>query len=270
MKRNYLLALLLAALVSMAGPIGASGRSSSDRNSAAPSARWSVYAQGGISQAAGVSYENINARNTYGVSPAAGGGVDFSIRPWVRVGAEHLWTEYRRERRFSDLDSGVMPVQAYGNYIMTVNRTHLGIGLNPLGGKPRGFNIWAGTGFGYMFGKGNEYGIWFNSTVTQGGKTYPLSPDVVLGNESNLTVTGNVRATNNHVSFNSFYVPLSLHVEVDLGRQFAIGLKGGTDWLVGASGDAPRNLVHALMTLRFNFVPGVSKALRQYHGSVTR
>lgn len=49
---------------------------------------WSIYAEGGLSWATDVWYQNLNAKRSYNQSPAAGGGIDFTIRPWVRVGLE--------------------------------------------------------------------------------------------------------------------------------------------------------------------------------------
>ena len=43
---------------------------------------WSVYAQGGLSWATGVWYSNHDAKKSYKLAPAVGGGVDFTIRPW--------------------------------------------------------------------------------------------------------------------------------------------------------------------------------------------
>ena len=74
--------------------------------------------QGGLSWATGVWYENVNAKKSYGMAPAVGGGVDYTIRPWVRVGAEYMWSRYRREQRLSSLDAAQMPIKAYGNYLM--------------------------------------------------------------------------------------------------------------------------------------------------------
>ena len=58
---------------------------------------WSIYAQGGLSWANGVWYPNIDAKSSYKQSPAVGGGIDFTIRPWVRIGADYIWSRYRRE-----------------------------------------------------------------------------------------------------------------------------------------------------------------------------
>ena len=75
----------------------------------------SIYAQGGLSWASGVGYENINARKSFDMAPALGLGLDFTIRPWVRVGAEYMWAKYRREQQSSSLDATSMPIKAYGN-----------------------------------------------------------------------------------------------------------------------------------------------------------
>ena len=66
---------------------------------------WSIYAEGGLSWATDVWYQNRNAKRSYNQSPAVGGGIDFTIRPWVRVGVEYLWSRYRREQRFSSLNT---------------------------------------------------------------------------------------------------------------------------------------------------------------------
>ena len=70
-----------------------------DLNSELRHRTWSVYAQGGLSWATGVWYRNLDAKRSYRQSAAAGGGFDFTIRPWVRVGAEYIWSRYRREQR---------------------------------------------------------------------------------------------------------------------------------------------------------------------------
>ncbi|WP_314969774.1 hypothetical protein [Phocaeicola abscessus] len=106
-----------------------------DQNSELHTRTWSIYAQGGLSWANDVWYQNLDAKRSYQQSPTVGGGIDFTIRPWVRVGAEYLWSRYRREQWL---------------------------------------NIWVGTGAGYTFAKGNEYGIYISNTQTQGGQTTPI------------------------------------------------------------------------------------------------
>ena len=240
-----------------------------DLNSELRHRTWSVYAQGGLSWATGVWYRNIDAKRSYRQSAAAGGGVDLTIRPWVRVGAEYIWSRYRREQRLSALDAETMPVKAYGNYMMNLHNAKLGVGLNLMEIWPerqaQWLNIWAGTGAGYTFGRGNEYGIHFSNTLTQGGQTTPLTGGASISNDDAITITGNVRTTNRHERFNTFYIPASLHVEADLGRRLTVGLKGEMDWLLNRGDIAPKGYAFALVTLRYNLVPSRARVQRAYY-----
>ena len=240
-----------------------------DLNSELRHRTWSFYTQGGLSWATGVWYRNIDAKRSYRQSAAAGGGVDFTIRPWVRVGAEYIWSRYRREQRLSALDAETMPVKAYGNYMMNLHNAKLGVGLNLMEIWPerraQWLNIWAGTGAGYTFGRGNEYGIHFSNTLTQGGQTTPLTGGASISNDDAITITGNVRTTNRHERFNAFYIPASLHVEADLCRRLTVGLKGEMDWLLNRGDIAPKGYAFALVTLRYNLVPSRARVQRAYY-----
>ena len=240
-----------------------------DRNSELRTRTWSVYAQGGLSWATDVWYQNLDAKRSYKQSPAVGGGIDFTIRPWVRVGAEYLWSRYRREQRFSTLDTKTMPVKVYGNYLMNYHNAKLGVGFNLMELWPRRraqwLNIWLGTGVGYTFARGNEYGIYISNTQTQGGQTTPIGDGTTIGNDSEITITGNVRTTNRHEKFNTLYVPASLHIEADVSRRFTVGLKGEADWLLNRKDIAPKNLIFALATVRYNFVASRAKVQRAYY-----
>lgn len=230
---------------------------------------WSIYAQGGLSWATDVWYQSLDAKRSYKQSPAVGGGVDFTIRPWVRVGAEYLWSRYRREQRFSTLDTRSVPVKAYGNYLMNYHNAKLGVGFNVMELWPdrqaRWLNIWAGTGVGYTLARGNEYGIYFSTTQTQDGTTVAIGDKAAVNNSSAVTITGNVRTENRHEKFGKPYIPASLHVEADVSRQFTVGVKGEMDWLLNRKEIAPKNLVLALATIRYHFVPGKAKAMKRYH-----
>ena len=242
-----------------------------DLNSELRHRTWSFYTQGGLSWATGVWYRNIDAKRSYRQSAAAGGGVDLTIRPWVRVGAEYIWSRYRREQRLSALDAETMPVKAYGNYMMNIHNAKLGVGLNLMEIWPerraQWLNIWAGTGAGYTFGRGNEYGIHFSNTLTltQGGQTTPLTGGASISNDDAITITGNVRTTNRHERFNAFYIPASLHVEADLCRRLTVGLKGEMDWLLNRGDIAPKGYAFALVTLRYNLVPSRARVQRAYY-----
>ena len=230
---------------------------------------WSIYAQGGLSWATGVWYENVNAKKSYGMAPAVGGGVDYTIRPWVRVGAEYMWSRYRREQRLSSLDVAQMPIKAYGNYLMNYHNAKLGVGFNFMEFWPRRqaqwLNIWVGTGAGYMMAKGNEYGIYFNTTITENGTSKPATGDINIDNNSSVSIQGNVRTTNEHSSFNKLYIPLSLHMEFDVTRRFTIGVKGEMDFVMKREDIAPKNLLFGMATVRYNIVPSRAQKMQAYY-----
>lgn len=255
------LAFLLTAIVVASAQAqtddGSDKQAPRDRNSELRTRTWSIYTEGGLSWATDVWYQSIDAKRSYKQSPAVGGGVDFTIRPWVRVGAEYLWSRYRREQRFSTLDTKTMPIKGYGNYLMNYHNAKLGVGLNLMELWPnrpaQWFNIWASTGIGYTFARGNEYDVTFGNTQ-QGATTSAM---------------GNVRTANHHESFKTFYVPTSLHIEADVSRYITVGVKGEMDWLLNRKDITPKNYVIGLATVRYNFVASRISGLKgHYEGKI--
>lgn len=230
---------------------------------------WSLYTQAGMSWTTGVWYTNLNAKQSYGIAPAVGGGLDFTIRPWIRVGAEYIWSRYRREQRMATLDAKTMPIKVYGNYLVNFHNAKLGAGLNFMELWPRRgaqwLNVWLGTGVGYTFAQGNEYHFLLNNTLNQGGKIIPLLNGSKISNEGTLTFSGRVRTANRYEEFQNFYIPASLHIEADVSRQFTLGLKGEMDWLLNRKNITPENFIFALATVRYNFVRSEAHALRGYY-----
>ena len=234
---------------------------------------WSIYAQGGLSWVNGLWYESVNAKKSYSLSPAVGGGIDYTIRPWVRVGAEYLWSRYRGEQQISSLNATSMPMKAYGNYLVNYHNAKLGLGLNFMelwpNRKAQWFNVWVGTGVGYMMAKGNEYTLSISNTITQDGVTSPITGNVTLDNSSSATVQGHVKSTNEHSSFNKLYIPLSLHMEFDVTRRFTLGVKGEMDFVMNREDIAPKNLIFGLATARYNFVASRAQKMQAYYdGSI--
>ena len=234
---------------------------------------WSIYAQGGLSWVNGLWYQNVDAKKSYSLSPAVGGGIDYTIRPWVRVGAEYLWSRYRGEQQFAKVDATSMPAKAYGNYLMNYHNAKLGVGLNFMelwpNRKAQWFNVWVGTGVGYMMAKGNEYALSFSNTITQDGVSKPVTGDVTIGNGSSATIQGHVKSTNEHSSFNKLYIPLSLHMEFDVTRRLTLGVKGEMDFVMNRGDIAPKNLIFGLATARYNFVASRAQKMQAYYdGSI--
>mgnify|MGYP002673233781 CR=1 FL=1 len=230
---------------------------------------WSIYAQGGLSWATGVWYQNLDAKKSYKQSPAVGGGIDFTIRPWIRVGADYIWSRYRREQRFDKLDTDASPAKTYGNYVINTHNVKLGVQFNFMefwpNRKPQWLNIWMGTGLGGTFARGNEYGIWVGNTVSENGNTKPFFGDINISNDATVTVTGKVATVNRREKFDKLFIPATLHIEADVSRQFTLGLKGEMDWLLNRQEVAPKNLIYALATVRYNFVKSRARKLRNYY-----
>lgn len=230
---------------------------------------WSIYAQGGLSWANGVWYPNIDAKSSYKQSPAVGGGIDFTIRPWVRIGADYIWSRYRREQRFDKLDTQASPAKTYGNYVMNTHNVKVGAQFNFMefwpNRKPQWLNIWMGTGLGGTFARGNEYGIWIGNTISENGNTTAFFGDMNISNDATVTITGKVATVNRREKFNKLFIPATLHIEADVSRQFTLGLKGEVDWLLNRKEVAPKNLIYALATVRYNFVRSRASKDREFY-----
>ena len=230
---------------------------------------WSIYAQGGLSWANGVWYPNIDAKSSYKQSPAVGGGIDFTIRPWVRIGADYIWSRYRREQRFETIDTKVMPVKTYGNYMMNTHNIKLGVQFNFMefwpARKAQWLNIWLGTGLGGTLARGNEYGMWVNNTMTENGTSKPVGGNVNINNDGTVTISGKVSTANRHENFDKLYIPATLHIEADVSRQFTLGVKGEMDWLLNRKEIAPKHLIYAMATVRYNFVQSRARKLSNYY-----
>ena len=270
------LLLLLGSLMSTSMWAQADGNSlmqvQRDQNSELRTRTWSIYAQGGLSWATDVWYQNVNANGSYRQSPVLGGGVDFTFRPWIRIGAEYIGSSYRREQNLSSIDFSSLPAKTYGNYLMNFHNAKIGAQFNLMEFWPQRrahwLNIWGGTGFGYSFGSGNEYGIFISNTLTQNGVTTPLTDGSAVLNDSEITITGNVRTTNRHENYNAPFIPATLHIEADLNPRLTIGLKGEMDWLFNRQDIAPKSLCYVMATLRYNFVQSSARAQRKHYEGV--
>ena len=240
-----------------------------DTNKELRTRTWSIYAQGGLSWATGVWYQNLDAKKSYKQSPAVGGGFDFTIRPWVRIGADYIWSRYRREQRFDKLDTQTSPTKSYGNYVMNTHNVKVGAQFNFMefwpNRKPQWLNIWMGTGLGGTFARGNEYGIWIGNTISENGNTTAFFGDMNISNDATVTITGKVATVNRREKFNKLFIPATLHIEADVSRQFTLGLKGEVDWLLNRKEVAPKNLIYALATVRYNFVRSRASKEREFY-----
>ena len=131
--------------------------------------------------------------------------------------------------------------------------------------KPQWLNIWMGTGLGGTFARGNEYGIWIGNTISENGNTTAFFGDMNISNDATVTITGKVATVNRREKFNKLFIPATLHIEADVSRQFTLGLKGEVDWLLNRKEVAPKNLIYALATVRYNFVRSRASKEREFY-----
>ncbi|MBO4656410.1 MAG: OmpA family protein [Bacteroidales bacterium] len=206
---------------------------------------WSPYVKGGVSLATGGDFKNINADWPTYLAPMAGLGIDYNILPWVRVGLGYEASLYKREQRLGAIEAdgttfrnlGVL----YHGVDLTADFNIMEIWKNR---ACKAFNIYLGTGVGYMFAYGNRYDIkmGFNETVdpTPNTDTYKIETWVTAHNEP--------------VKFGSPYIPANLSFEYDINPRLTLGLEAGVRYLLGNSEYMPKLVENLGVTLRWNIV----------------
>lgn len=184
---------------------------------------WSIYVQGGASWADGVDMQNVNAAAGTLTNPLVGGGLNYNIRPWLRLRLNYEFSQYGREQRFAEYqpistdflkNQGMTLVEsgggkAYSKMWTQFHAADFSVEFNIAelwqNRKAQWLNAYLGTGFGYMMANGNSY-------------------------ESTSWLT----AHNTRHAFNSPYVPATLSLEFDVTPRFTIcgeaSVEGATDY----------------------------------------
>ena len=220
-----------------------------------------LYLRGGTAWATGGSIAEWSQACTP-VQILGGAGLSWNIRPWVRLGLNYDYTYSSRNRYYNELQPEGPAVEAGEG--MVVNNSQGGVFYRRYNAGMHGvdlsgdfnlmelfknrsdkgwFNIYVGTGFGWMLGTGN---VW--STSTGHSSISGPSSDGTFGN---ISTESWVKGLNQECKFNSPYVPARLSVEFNVLPQMAIGLEGGYKFLCKNMDLAPRNLFSAGITLRF-------------------
>ena len=212
---------------------------------------WSVYAQGGVSFATGGDMlKNTNTVRGVEIAPFVGGGVNYNIRPWVRLGLNYAFSKYQREQRLSQIEADGT---AYRDQRMLYHDVDLTGEFNILELWPsrqnKRLNIYLGTGFGCMFAKGSAYDIRMGTVET----------DKSTSTRDDITWQAWLKAKNSHSYGNSFYIPARLNVEYDLSPNWTIGAKGECNFLLKKRDYLPAQTELAGVLVRYNFVPGNGK-----------
>lgn len=227
----------------------------------------SIYGQGGTSWATGTDFENVNASTGTTIAPLVGVGVNYYIRPEVRLGLNYEFSKFKREQRFdtfqpvesmlelsqfpelTDKDGGIAyrnQWTQYHNIDLTAEYNIMGLWKNR---SDKAFNLYVGTGIGVMFARGNTYTLGMGSELWVDPNNY-VNGSQVSDNWASLSW---VKAFNNRHSFNSLYVPLVLSAEYDLSTQWTLGVKGEYKFLFSSDDMAPNGVITTGVTVRYNF-----------------
>ncbi len=241
----------------------------------------SVYGMGGASWVSGLEFKNVDATTGTTTSPMVGAGIDFTFRPWIRMGANYKFSTYKREHRFDNFVADGSTVRSdqidEGNtqlsrseggtafesrkYLsqsadLTVEFNFLELWKNR---QDRRFNLWLGTGIGWMWNRGTNYKLqmgtneWTDPSNTQGGVTV----------KDNYSIESYVKASNLRRKYDSPYIPGVVWLEFDIIPQLSIGAKGGADIMLKRRTDRIDYNYYAGLTLRYNIV-GKKNGVRSY------
>ena len=231
---------------------------------------WSLYVQGGASWGVNVPYTNVNPSFGTNTSPLFGGGVNYNIRPWVRLGLNYGWSWVQREQRYNSVQQMNYPGSRpeYTNIPWTSQKgglvysdyrfNHHDIDLtaefnlaelNPKR-KAKWFNVYLGTGVGLMLGNGRIYDLsmgfaeYEDPTNNQGGVQ-------VADNWSYASWLYGKNSTFGAV--NRAYIPATLNIEFDVNPSLTLGIKGQYDFIINPGTVAPKGIANAAITIRYNF-----------------
>ncbi len=234
---------------------------------------WSVYVQGGASWATGLKFKSINPAAGTSVAPEVGLGVNYNLRPWVRLGLNYEFSKYKREQRLEDLEALDPSFNPYnpsynGHASGFINKTNnSGTAYRQLWNmyhnvdltaefnimelwpnrKCTKFNLYAGTGIGMMFARGNTYSISMGSEQWE-------SPNNAVDNTDNWVSYTWLEASNSRHHYNALYMPVVLSVEYDVMPQLTLGVKGQYKAIFSSNDFAPDGLEAAAVVVRYNFV----------------
>lgn len=229
---------------------------------------WSIYAQGGASWANGTDMQNVNASASTLTNPLVGGGLNYNVKPWLRLGLNYEFSTYAREQRFSEYqpvpganleNTGMTLVEqggglAYSKMWTQFHAADFSVEFNLAeiwpDRKAQWFNAYLGTGIGYMMTNGNLYDISMGYAVWSDPKN--VVNGVTVGNSYESTSW--LKAHNTRHGYQTPYVPATLSLEFDVTPRFTIGAKGGLMYLLGSGDFSPKFVETAGIVLRLNLI----------------
>lgn len=249
---------------------------------------WSIYGQGGVSWATGLEFQNVNPSTATSIAPELGAGVNYNLRPWIRLGLNYEFSKYKREQRFNALQP-VAPTldipgfnlaennggMAYRKMWTQYHNADFTIDFNVVqllwnNRKSGRFNLYLGSGIGMMFANGNTYAIGMGDERWVDPNNYAAEHQV----KDNWASLAWVTVDNNRHHFEERYVPIVLTAEYDVSSRVTLGVKGQYKSLISPEAAlAPDALCAAAFVVRYNILGprhGVSSYKRKYEELVRK
>jgi len=239
---SKVLTLTCALLLSVAASAQVSDYSQLRTNS------WSVYGLGGVSAVTGDRLMgNVNASSDTYVAPMVGAGVNYNIRPWVRLGLGYETSKYLREQRWDKVQADGL---SYRSLEVAHHDVEFDVDFNLAQifrkkGESGRFNAYLGTGIGGIFAYGADYKISMGQKET-------VDPDPM---NDNYTFQTWLKAGNSRFDYNGLYVPANLSLEYDITPRFTLGVRGSLKYILDDEKDNLPTMIESVGgLLRVNFV----------------
>ncbi len=223
---------------------------------------WSVYAQGGLTWWQGLRGVDVsNARHP--LTPDAAVGVDYNIRPWIRVGlkAEYIMLKTTAKlgkslpQTVADMEISGRPGTVTTNTGVVENRNNMSVAAADVNvdfnilqlwsrRKAQQLNLWIGTGVGYWHGWNRH------SYATAVRKVGAAEGDGYANYYFNASIDASGTASHTNV----LYIPASLSLECDITPRWTAGVFGEYKYLPLRKELTPKHVVSFGLRLAYNFV----------------
>lgn len=177
---------------------------------------WSVWAGGGLGTVWGGSLmPNVSPSPGTGLSPYLELGVLYNFRPWMRRGLSYSFSAFQREASYDVLQEDGLTLRHLQALMHQVQYTWEFNLTNAFGSRNKRLNVYAGTGFGYRFVTGRDYGVSVGHSSRNDG--------------ASLETQDWIKAANTHVSADGPYIPFRLSLEYDVAPRMTLGGVVGYD-----------------------------------------
>ena len=224
---------------------------------------WSVYGYGGISTHHGLRSETkTDIRSVY--APSFALGVKYNIKPWIRVGLEAGYTllksknesTFRTEATKTDYvgsnknqytqttEEMAVLIDNHDQHVVSGD-LNVDINLLRLFKADGKFNIWLGTGVGYLWG-------WDRGTQTVMSSSNVL--DKTTESVDKWTATYGIETPGRDTNTHGLFIPGRISFEYDICPLWTIGARAEYKYLPLDNELTPKGICNAGLSLAYNFV----------------